>query len=227
VLRELLNALEAAFVAQADPARAVGARAYMREQFDFYGIPAPVQQRIAREATAALPVPTERDVVGVARACWRKAEREWQYFGCWYLRRHIRGRSAGMLAHVEPLITAKSWWDTVDSLAGHTVGGLVAQHAELASTMDEWIASDNIWLARTAILHQLGYKSRTDPDRLFAYSLRRASDREFFIRKAIGWALREYSKTDATAVRSFVRSNADTLAPLSRKEALKWLERRR
>ena len=90
----------------------------------------------------------------------------------------------------------------------------------------EWISSDNIWLARAAILHQLGYKAETDPDRLFACCLRRAPDREFFVRKAIGWALREYSKTDEMAVRRFVRANADTLAPLSRKEALKWLERR-
>ena len=132
-----------------------------------------------------------------------------------------------MLADVEPLITSKSWWDTVDSLAGHTVGVLVAQHPELASTMDEWISSEDIWLARTAILHQLGYKAKTDRDRLFAYCLRRAADREFFIRKAIGWALREYSKTDAKAVHAFVRTNAGTLSSLSSKEALKWLERRR
>jgi 3-methyladenine DNA glycosylase AlkD len=92
--------------------------------------------------------------------------------------------------------------------------------------MDEWIESDNIWLARTAILHQLGYKSQTNADRLFDYCLRRASDKEFFLRKSIGWALREYSKTDETAVRRFVDANASALSPLSRKEALKWLERR-
>ena len=224
--RRLVVALEAAFVARADPVRAAGARAYMRDQFPFYGIPAPEQKLIAREVTSGLPVPTEHELVSTARACWRKPEREWQYFACWYLRRHVRGRSAGMLTDVQPLITTKSWWDTVDSLAGHTVGGLVAQHPELASTMDEWVESDDIWLARTAILHQLGYKASTDADRLFAYCLRRAADREFFIRKAIGWSLREYSKTDGKAVRAFVRANAGTLSPLSSKEALKWLERR-
>lgn len=198
----------------------------MRNQFAFYGIPAPAQRLIAREATAGRTAPSARDLVRIARACWRRPEREWQYFACWYLRRHVAGQSPALLGAVKPLITTKSWWDTVDTLAGHTVGGLVSSHPELAATMDEWIGADNIWLARTAILHQLGYKARTDADRLFGYCLKRASDREFFIRKAIGWALREYSKTDEQAVRSFVDANAAALSALSRKEALKWLQRR-
>src|SRR5438105_13494391 len=106
-----MRSLEAAFLAQADQARAEGARAYMRDQFPFYGIAAPAQRVIAREVTSGLPVPTEPDLLRAVRACWRKPEREWQYFGCWYLRRHVRGRSADMLTHVAPLITTKSWWE--------------------------------------------------------------------------------------------------------------------
>ena len=221
-----MASLEAAFAQHADAERAAGARAYMRGQFPFYGIPSPAQRVIAREATAGLGDPTERELVRVARACWRKPEREWQYFACGYLRRHIPGRSPELLRTVEQLITTKSWWDTVDTLASHTVGALVTQHPELAATMDAWIDAPNFWLARTAILHQLGYKHRTDAGRLFSYCTRRAGDREFFVRKAIGWALREYSKTDAPAVRGFVHANADSLSPLSRREALKWLGRR-
>ena len=82
------------------------------------------------------------------------------------------------------------------------------------------------WLARTAILHQLHAKDRTDTARLFAYCRRRSGDREFFVRKAIGWALREYSKTDAAAVRAFVNDHQDQLSPLSQREALKWLNRK-
>ena len=92
--------------------------------------------------------------------------------------------------------------------------------------MDRWIDADDFWLARTAILHQNRSKARTDPDLLFEHCLRRAADREFFIRKAIGWALREYSKTDAEAVVRFVRDHHDELSGLSRTEALKWLHRR-
>ena len=92
--------------------------------------------------------------------------------------------------------------------------------------MDEWIVDDDIWLARTAILHQNRAKAATDPMRLFRYCEFRAGDKEFFIRKAIGWALREYSKTDAAAVRAFVDDHAADLSGLSRTEALKWLARR-
>jgi 3-methyladenine DNA glycosylase AlkD len=91
--------------------------------------------------------------------------------------------------------------------------------------MDDWVEAENFWLARTAILHQLSAKRSTDAERLFRYCSVRSADKEFFIRKAIGWALREYSKTDERAVRSFVEDNAE-LSPLSRTEALKWLERR-
>lgn len=104
------------------------------------------------------------------------------------------------------------------------VGPLVRANPLLRKTMDDWISSENFWLARTAILHQLHYKKETDADRLFSYCLRRAADTEFFIRKAIGWALREYSKTDAQAVRQFVRNHPE-LSGLSTREAMKWIER--
>jgi 3-methyladenine DNA glycosylase AlkD len=222
----LLDELAHGFAAGADPARARGARAYMRNQFAFYGIPARQLQHIARAVTQGRPPPRERELVKVARACWRKPEREWQYFACWYLRRHVRACSAALAADVEPLITTRSWWDTVDTLASHTVGPLAARYPEVVRTLDRWIGADDIWLARTAILHQLGYKADTDPDRLFRYCLRRASDKEFFVRKAIGWALREYSKTDEAAVRAFVQAHDRVLSALSKTEALKWLERR-
>ena len=209
-----------------DPARAAGAAAYMRDQFVFFGIPAPDQRRIAREATAGLPAPSESELERIALACWKEEEREWQYFACSYLRRHIRVASAGFIDTARKLVTTRSWWDTVDSLAARTVGPLVSAHPELVLVMDEWIGSDDIWLARTAILHQLHYRQDTDARRLFAYCLRRSSDKEFFIRKAIGWALREYTKTDEQAVRRFLSERGRELSGLSRTEALKWLERR-
>jgi 3-methyladenine DNA glycosylase AlkD len=223
---EYRKRLEQRFEAARDPVRAAGASAYMRNLFPFYGIAAPEQRVIAREATAGLAAPSEVTLADVALACWERPEREWQYFACGYLRRHVKAASSGFITTAERLVTTKSWWDTVDTLASHTVGALVRIHPDLEAVMDDWIDSDDIWLARTAILHQLGSKAGTDRDRLFAYCLRRASEREFFIRKAIGWALREYSKTDEEAVRVFVRDNSDALSGLSRTEALKWLERR-
>ena len=223
---ELFLRLEAGFDAHRDDERAAGAAAYMRNQFAFYGIPSATQSLIAREALTGLPAPSERDLTTVARRAWKKSEREWQYFACGYLRRNIKIASADFIDVARDLITTKSWWDTIDSLAGHTVGPLVTAHPELVATMDGWIADENFWLARTAILHQLAYRQRTDPDRLFRYCLLRAGEKEFFIRKAIGWALREYTKTDAPAVKRFLRTHGDALSGLSRTEAIKWLDRR-
>jgi 3-methyladenine DNA glycosylase AlkD len=221
----LLSALGRRFESARDEAKAAGMSRYMRNLFPYYGIPAPVQRQIFREVLTGAATPTEHELRSVARACWKRPEREWQYFACGYLRRHVRVASPGFLPTVGYLVTTKSWWDTVDSLAAHTTGSLVTTWPELADAMDEWIASDNIWLARTAILHQLGYKSATDADRLFSHCLRRAGDPEFFVRKAIGWALREYSKTDGPAVRRFVRDHRSELSGLSQREGLKWLER--
>ena len=222
----LLERLRAAFEAARDPVRAERAAAYMRNRFVFYGIPAPEQRAIARGATAGLSSPSEPELRDVVLACWDRPEREWQYFACGYARRYARHASPRFIETAETLITSKSWWDTVDALASHTVGTLVRTHPELLAVMDEWIASDDIWLVRTAILHQLGAKAQTDTARLFGYCTRRAADTEFFVRKAIGWALREYSKTDEQAVRTYVRDHREQLSGLSRTEALKWLERR-
>ncbi|RNB56968.1 DNA alkylation repair protein [Brevibacillus gelatini] len=114
-----------------------------------------------------------------------------------------------------------SWWDTVDYLAAHTIGALFSRSPELIRpNTTAWVKGDNIWLARTALLFQLSYKSRTDQELLFALIESCAASREFFIAKAIGWALREYAKTEPEAVRDFVET---ALANLSRREALKHL----
>jgi 3-methyladenine DNA glycosylase AlkD len=111
----------------------------------------------------------------------------------------------------------------VDTLAAHTVGPLVAAHPVLVATMDAWVTDENMWLARTAILHQLRYKERTDADRLFRYCTLQAGHRDFFIRKAIGWALRDYARTNPDAVRRYVDEHRSILAPLSIREASKHL----
>jgi 3-methyladenine DNA glycosylase AlkD len=121
------------------------------------------------------------------------------------------------------LIVTRSWWDTVDALAAHLVGSLVRRHPGLVSTMDEWIDDDNLWVIRTALLHQLTYREATDHVRLFDYCLRQAHHRDFFIRKAIGWALRSYARTAPDDVRRFVGRHEPVLAPLSVREALKHL----
>jgi 3-methyladenine DNA glycosylase AlkD len=219
----VLTRLAEAYGAARDPVRAAGAAAYMRHRFPFLGIAAPAQKALSREVLAGLPTPSERDLTAVARACWALPEREHQYFAVGLLRRHVRVCSPAFLPVARELVTTKPWWDTVDALAGRVVGPLVAAHPELATTMDDWSSDDDLWLVRTAILHQLFYRSATDTGRLFGYCARQAGHRDFFVRKAIGWALREYAKTDPDAVRDFVAQHRDRLSGLSVREALKNL----
>jgi 3-methyladenine DNA glycosylase AlkD len=198
---------------------------YMRNQFSFFGVAAPDRGAILRQATKGMGTPTEGDLATFAAACWVRPEREYQYAAAAYLRRHVPRCSPTFITVLAALITTRSWWDTVDELAQHVVGPLAAAHPRVVSTLDVWIHSPNIWLARTAILHQNHYGDETDPDRLFAYCRQRAGDTDFFMRKAIGWALRQYARVDPDAVLAFVSEQDHILAPLSRREAMKHIKR--
>ena len=161
------------------------------------------------------------ELVTFAHACWYETEREFQYVGVDVLSANVGRLESRHLADIEKLVTTKSWWDTVDGLAAWCVGGLVRVDRTLTSETDRWIDGNDVWLARSAILHQLRWGAGTDADRLFDYSLRRAGDSEFFIRKAIGWALRQYARIDPEAVRTFVTTHE--FSGLTRREALKHL----
>jgi 3-methyladenine DNA glycosylase AlkD len=216
-----LERLTPALESNRDPRRAAEITAYMRGQFAFIGIGSAARDALMLHAADGLGMPSECDLSDLALACWKRADRDYQHVACRMLRRHTSVLTPSSLAVLERLITTKSWWDTVDELATHVVGSLVKRNPKLAKTMDAWIASENIWLARTAILHQTRYKGDTDEERLFAYCRCRAPDTEFFIRKAIGWALREYGKTNPAAVKQFVADNEAALSGLSKREALK------
>ncbi|MCL8014863.1 DNA alkylation repair protein [Streptomyces sp. AS02] len=217
----VLERLTAAYAAAADPERAVAARAYMKDVAPFLGIPTPDRRTLSRTVVQGTPRPDETDCTAVALRCWQLPEREYHYFAVDYLRRHVGRCSSGLLPVARHLITTVSWWDTVDALAAHVVGGLVAADPALTADMDAWIVDDDLWVVRTALLHQLRYKERTDSERLFAYCLRQSGHPDFFIRKAIGWCLREYGKTDPDAVRDFLARERGRFAPLSVREALK------
>ena len=214
--------MSAAFEAARDPARAAARSAYLHGQFPFLGLSHPERVAIERRLLLAHPAPTgAQGLRALVLRSWELPEREYQYFGIAVLRRHLAALTPAQLPTLRHLITTKSWWDTVDDLATHVVGDVARRHPGLRSTMDDWIASENIWLARTALLHQERWGDRTNADLLFAYSLRRAADREFFIRKAIGWALRSYAKTRPEEVEAFLRRHGDALSSLSKREALR------
>jgi 3-methyladenine DNA glycosylase AlkD len=220
VADDVLERLTAAFETNRDRVRAPQMAAYMRDQFPFLGIPTPERRALSRAVIASTPKPSERDLTRILRACWALDEREYQYFACDYVGRYVHACSARFVRELRFAITHKSWWDSVDALAP-SVGALVVAHPRLVATMDAWIDERNRWLVRVAIIHQLRHKQHTDAERLFAYCTRRADHPDFFVRKAIGWALREYSKTAPDAVRHYVTGMGDRLSPLSRREALK------
>lgn len=217
----VLERLTATYGAAADPARAAPMRAYMKDVAPFLGLTTPVRRALSRTVVEGTPRPDETDCTAVALRCWRLPEREYQYFAVDYLRRHARVLSSGFLPVARHLVSTTPWWDTVDLLAAHVVGALVAADPALKADMDAWIVDEDLWIARTALLHQLRYKERTDTERLFTYCLHQSGHPDFFIRKAIGWALREYAKTDPEAVRGFLAREKGRFAPLSVREALK------
>ncbi|HET9770887.1 MAG TPA: DNA alkylation repair protein [Acidimicrobiia bacterium] len=227
---ELADRIAGALAARRRPELAPAMAAYMRDQFPFLGVKAPDQQAAFREAMAGLPRSLPEDVVvGAADRLWARPEREHQQVGCRLVARHTASPAVtpGFLGPLERLLTTRSWWDTVDSLATHAVGDVVRRHPGLRVDMDRWLRHGNVWLVRSSLLHMHRWKGDTDQEWLFAACLLRSDHPDFFVRKAIGWALREHSKTDAPAVVAFVEAHADRLSGLSRREALVWLERRR
>ncbi|MFE1382988.1 DNA alkylation repair protein [Streptomyces sp. NPDC058740] len=219
----LLARLTEVYPAAGDPFRAQEMIAYMKGVAPFLGLRTPERRALSRTVLAGTPAPAEADCAAVALRCFALPEREYHYFAVDYLRRHAKRCSSAFLPVARTLVTTVSWWDTVDHLAAHVVGPLVAADPALAARMDEWIADEDLWVARTALLHQLRFKEATDTERLFSYCLLRSGHPDFFIRKAIGWSLREYAKTDPAEVRAFVARHASRLSPLSVREALKNL----
>ena len=218
----IVERLVAGYRPAADPERAVGMTGYLRGQFPFLGIQSAARRQLSRQVLAGLPRPDAEDLRAVALACWRLPEREYQYFAVDLLVRHARLLTPAFLEPARQLVATRSWWDTVDALAANVVGTIVAGHPGAAQVMDAWAGSDHLWVARTALLHQLRRGATTDQDRLFGYCADLAGHPDFFIRKAIGWALRQYARTDPGAVGAFVTAHPE-LSQLSVREATRHL----
>ncbi len=202
----------------ADPIRAVGMSAYMKHHFSFIGIPTPTRRKLIKAVeVAAAQQCCEADLLELAQALWQLPEREYHYCAIELL---VRGQlSLAALPVIEQFICTQSWWDSVDTLASKVVGDLARREPELIAQLDQWQTSKHLWLRRTAIIYQLSWKTATDEARLFQACYINRRDPDFFIRKAIGWALRQYARTAPQAVIEFVAQTA--LSPLSQREALK------
>jgi 3-methyladenine DNA glycosylase AlkD len=207
-----------------DVDRAEPMKKYMRDQFDFFGIKSTERRSAGIEYMKKAGLPDRNDMETVVMELWHRPERECQYFAIELLIKMKKLWVKHDIHLFERLIVEKSWWDTVDYLANHIIGPWFKKYPEaIPSITGKWNTSKNIWLQRSSILFQLKYKKETDTALLEKYILNLITSKEFFVKKAIGWSLREYSKTDSDFVRKFVKKHP--LQPLSAKEALKWLDR--
>lgn len=197
---------------------------YMKNNFIFLGISAPQRKELFKVFFNTLPVPSYDDAKELAKELFNLEEREYNYFAIELLAKYKKRWEPTDIVFFENLILTKSWWDTVDMLNSKVISAFFAKHPNLAVAMtDSWSSSDNIWLKRLSITYQLPYKSKTNLEVLENHILENASNENFFIQKAIGWILREYSKTDYKWVLNFVIQNSNKLKSISKRETIKWI----
>ncbi len=222
--KELLVQLQTEMKHAADKNEAAAMAAYMKNNFSFLGVKQPLRKAVSKSTLKELAKLSSNRYSVVAEYLWAQPEREFQYCAIDFLEFCIKRWDENFIETIEYLIVNKSWWDTVDVVASHLAGGYFMRFPKhKIDIVQQWSNSENMWLNRTAILFQLGYKEETDVVLLFKIILQHNHSKEFFIQKAIGWALREHSYTDANAVIDFVENNE--LKPLSKREALKAINR--
>jgi 3-methyladenine DNA glycosylase AlkD len=213
--------------AAGDPARAPQMQAYMKSSLPYRGVSLPVCRRIARRAVADHPPGDRSAFLATVRVLWDDAGyREERYAALALVRdrRYAEYRDPEALPLYRHLVVTGAWWDLVDEAATHLVGPLLLGHPrEVRPVVLSWATESDRWLRRTAVICQIGAGSRIDTDLLTRAVDANADDPDFFLRKAIGWALRQHARVDPDWVRAFVADRADRLSPLSRREALKHL----
>ncbi|MCC6399957.1 MAG: DNA alkylation repair protein [Flavobacteriales bacterium] len=215
-----LKPLGALFEAHRCPDNATAMEAYMKHVAPFFGIKAPDRRALLKAHLAEHGTPAAAELPAIVRSAFAQREREWHHTAVDLLMKQAKRLTPDDLPLVEELITTTSWWDTVDALAVHVVGVILKRYPKAVATWNRrWIGDKDLWLNRTAILFQNRWKGDTDRALLFANITRHATHPDFFIRKAIGWSLRELAATDPAAVKAFVARQP--LSPLSRREALR------
>ena len=210
------------FEENANPKKALEMAKYMKNHFVFYGVSAPQRKELTRAHLKEHGLPPLEALHDVMLEAWR-LPREMQYSAIEVLVRMRKKLSPDHIPLLETLITTKSWWDTTDGIAPNVLGPILMDHEDLAGKkIVEWIESGNLWLQRSAILFQLKYKQKLNRELLMLAVDAQLHSKEFFIRKAMGWVLREYAKTDKAWVIQFVDSRLE-LSNLTKREALKHL----
>ena len=207
-----------------DPSRAGAMAAYMKTTMQFYGVTSPERKKVSAILRTEYPASSRDEYEGAVRALWHGDSREEKYLSIAYARSFPRFVTLSSVPLYRMMTTQGAWWDFVDEIATHLIGTvLLNQRDRLTPRMESWTTDGDMWLRRTSILCQLRHKTTTDTALLDVACSQNLADTEFFIRKAIGWALREYAKTDPAWVLGFVGTHEDELSGLTYREAMKHL----
>jgi len=222
-----VRAVRRALAAAADPAIAVQQRAYMKSALPYYGLPSPRLKAELRPLLKDWHPADEEMWAATVRALWDEATHREEWYAAIAVARHRRARAwvdETSLDLWEHLIVTGAWWDVVDDVATHLVGDVLAGHRAAATpVVRAWATDDDLWLRRTAVICQVGHRAETD-QALLRYAIEaNVDDTSFWLRKAIGWALRQHARTDPDWVRAEVDRLGDRLSGLSRREAVKHL----
>ena len=215
-----ITSLAKQFETHANAANAIAMKAYMRNQFEFFGIVTPLRRSITKEHIKNTPLPTYDELENILKELWQFPQREFHYFAVELLAVYKKEWDKNLIKLIEYLLTHRSWWDSVDHIATELTSPYFKKFPEqIVPVTTKWNRSKNFWLQRSSIMFQKQYKKETDKELLAKHILNVADSQEFFVQKAIGWALREYSKVNPKWVKQFVKQH--DLPPLSKREALK------
>lgn len=229
VSRELLAAVHDALRAVREPDRAAGQQRYMKSAMPFLGVRTPVMRRAARAIFDRLPPPSAAAWQATILALWREAGYREQRYAAIELAVHrpfLRWMTMDAIPMLDELIVAGAWWDYVDRLAPAGLGHILASQPQpqpMGALMRAWARDEDVWRRRAALLCQLGRKEHTDPALLYDCLEACFGHDEFFVRKAMGWALRAYARVDPAGVGRFVALHEASLSKLTRREALKHI----
>jgi len=226
IAAEAQKFLLAEYAPLADEEKAIEMAAYMKTDMPFWGIQKPDREPIYRELAKKFAPANYDEYSQVILKLWSGKHREDKYAALDYAVRCKKFIDTSMIPLYEELVRDGAWWDLVDPLATLLVGiAFMNDQKSVKPIMKEWINDDDMWIRRTAILSMNKHKEKTDEKLLYDFCIRRAHEKEFFIRKAIGWALREYSYVSPDSVIKFLRTNKEKLSPLSYREGAKQLVR--
>jgi 3-methyladenine DNA glycosylase AlkD len=221
-LSSYLAHVKSIFQQNGDPERAQGQMRYMRHKFEYYGLKAAEWMALSREIMQEKGVPEGEDLKTLAWLCFNDEYREVNYFALEMVQKSIKKQPEDFIHFLEEMITTKSWWDTVDWLVKFVAAHFKKYPHLVLPVTERWMASGNIWLQRVCLIFQLSAREKTDFELMKKYILQVARSKEFFLQKGAGWALRQYSKTNPAGVVDFIENNPQ-LAPLTKREGLKWL----